>query len=146
MLSPSADVIPFHFYYFFLADTNNLAFELFGNLATSTPMKGSLPTGFNGSNNHNYIQVTPPKNSFDNFQVRNKKSMSHFNDFPCWMFPLLTRYSLIISPLILYNWIFLQFDNRSLQRNLSYDCNVTTPTTPSTPGSSTAFQNSPPYG
>jgi hypothetical protein len=99
-----------------------------------------MKAGFNGSNNHNYIQTTPPKSSFDNFQVRIKKSMSLLMISLLNGFPFATRRSLLTSD------DFSQFDNRSLQRNLSYDCNVTTPTTPSTPGSSTAFQNSPPYG
>jgi hypothetical protein len=72
-VSEAFHVISFRF---ILADTNNLAFELFGSLAT--PLKENLQTGFNGSNNHNYIQTTPPKNSFENFQVRIKKSMSDF--------------------------------------------------------------------
>ncbi|KAG5672802.1 hypothetical protein PVAND_002895 [Polypedilum vanderplanki] len=36
-----------------------------------------------------------------------------------------------------------QFDNRSIQRNLSFDCNVTTPTSPGTPSSFKAYMNSP---
>lgn len=55
------------------ADSGNLAFtELFGNLATSSPLKENIRNGFNshnGSNNSNYISTTPPKHSFDNFQV-----------------------------------------------------------------------------
>ena len=55
----------------FTADTGNLTFaELFGNMASSTPMKGNF-NSHNGNNiNNSYIQTTPSKNSFENFQVR----------------------------------------------------------------------------
>lgn len=65
-----------------------------------------------------------------------------FNDFPC-------EFSFVDDRYLIFRYLLnnIQFDSRSLQRNLSYDCNVTTPTTPSTPGSSKAFnQISTQYG
>lgn len=148
---------------FFPADTNNPSFaDLFGNLAaTSTPMKANLQSAFNshnGSNNNsNYIQTTPPKNSFENFQVRlisilnvidwSRILMISLANF--FSFRRLSSRNFKTHFALIFLWTFSsfrQFDNRSMQRNLSYDCNVTTPTTPSTPGSSKPFQNSPPYG
>lgn len=71
---PQGDAKDFHSTLFTLfAADNSLSFaELFGNLATSTPMKGNLQNfnSNNGSSNSNYIQATAPKSAFENFQVR----------------------------------------------------------------------------
>lgn len=105
--------------------------ELYGSMATSTPMKVNLQSGFSGSNNSsNYNQTTPPKNTFENFQVRSVRSrlMWHFNDFPrfwlrrdallmifCFNFPEFSLLFAVRQPLIA-----TQFELR-LQRHYTHN-------------------------
>lgn len=112
----------------FTVDTNLSFIDIFNNMGTSTPKGFSSPDSA-------YIPTTPPK-MFDNFQVR------FFFEYM-----LMISFELSCDNKNLPVFLFVQFDNR-IPRHLSFDCNVTTPTTPNTPSASKAYMNSSssPYG